>query len=282
LMARGCRVTLQIITTAGDRFPERPVEQFTGKGVFVAELEQALLRGEIDLAVHSLKDLSGAMPPGLALAAVPAREDPRDVMIGRIAPTLAQLPPGARVGTSSLRRRAQLLAMRPDLQVLEMRGNVDTRLRKLEAGQYDAICLAAAGLHRLGWRARITEYLDTAQMLPAAGQGALALQIRADDPATRDAVSSQHHPPTALAVRAERAVLAAFGGGCHIPLGAYAAAADDGVVTLRAVLCSLDGIAIMQADGHGSHPEEVGLTVARTLWARGQHLYPNHQVALES
>jgi hydroxymethylbilane synthase len=279
LTTLGCKVEIVVIKTTGDRFPDRPVDQFTGKGVFVAEIEQALLRGEVDLAVHSLKDLPGEMTAGLALAATPVREDPRDALIGRAAPTLAELPSGARVGTSSLRRRAQLLALRSDLEMQEMRGNVDTRLRKLDEGQYDAICLAAAGLRRLGLAERITEYFDTRGVLPAAGQGSLALQTREDDAETRAAVAPLHDKATGLAVRAERAVLAALGGGCQLPLGVFATV-GDGRITIRAVLCSLDGATLIRAEGEGATPEAVGLQVARELWARGKHLYPGHEVPL--
>ena len=279
LRALGCTVEMVIIKTTGDRFPERPVDQFSGKGVFVAEIEQALLRGEVDLAVHSLKDLPGEMTPGLVLAATPAREDPRDALIGRVAPTLAALPSGARVGTSSLRRRAQLLALRPDLEMLEMRGNVDTRLRKLDEGQYDAICLAAAGLRRLGLTGRITEYFDTRDVLPAAGQGSLALQTREEDAATRAAAAPLHDEATGLAVRAERAVLAALGGGCQLPLGVFAVV-RNGHLVIRAMLSSLDGATLVRAEGDGTSPEEAGLQVARELWARGSHLFPGHEVPL--
>lgn len=279
LTALGCSVELQIIKTTGDRFPERPVEQFAGKGVFVAELEEALLRYEIDLGVHSLKDLPGEMTAGLVLAAVPVREDPRDAIIGRTAPILATLPSGARVGTSSLRRRAQILALRADLEMLEMRGNVDTRLRKLDEGQYDAICLAAAGLRRLGLADRITEYLDIADVLPAAGQGALALQTREDDKETRAAVAPLHDEAASLAVRAERTVLAALGGGCHVPLGVYGVV-REGQVYLRAMLSSLDGVTLIHAEATSVSPEEAGMQVARVLWAQGKHLYPDHQAPI--
>lgn len=279
LRALGCNVEMVIIKTTGDRFPERPVEQFSGKGVFVAEIEQALLRHDIDLAVHSLKDLPGEMTPGLVLAATPMREDPRDVLIGRAAPTLAALPSGARIGTSSLRRRAQLLALRSDLEMLEMRGNVDTRLRKLDEGQYDAICLAAAGLRRLGLAERITEYFDTKDVLPAAGQGALALQTREDDVATRAAVAPLHDEATGLAVRAERAVLAALGGGCQLPLGVFATVLG-GRIAIRAMLSSLDGATLIHAEGQGASPEDTGLQVARELWEHGKPLFPGHQVPL--
>jgi len=275
----GCTVEVVIIKTTGDRFPERPVDQFSGKGVFVAEIEQALLRHDIDLAVHSLKDLPGEMTPGLALAATPVREDPRDALIGRIAPTLAELPPGARVGTSSLRRRAQLLALRSDLEMLEMRGNVDTRLRKLDEGQYDAICLAAAGLRRLGLAGQITEYFDTRDVLPAAGQGSLALQTREDDAATLAAVAPLHDEATGLAVRAERAVLAALGGGCQLPLGVFATV-QDSRIAIRAMLSSLDGATIIRAEANGASPEEVGMQAACELWSRGRHLFPGYEAPL--
>lgn len=269
LTREGWEVSLDIIRTTGDRIADRAFTPSDGKGVFVAEIERALLDHTVDLAVHSLKDLPGEMTAGLMLAAISMREDPRDVLVGRTAPTLAALPAGAVVGTSSLRRRAQLLAIRPDLQLAEMRGNVDTRLRKLDEGQYDAICLAAAGLHRLGLAARITEYLDTALMLPAVGQGALALQTRADDARVAAALQVMHHEPTARAVIAERTVLAALGGGCAIPLGVYAQA-DGPRLTISAVLCSLDGRTIIREHlaGEGD-PAALGTQMAQLLLRRG-------------
>lgn len=268
----GHTVDLQIIKTTGDRLAELPVDRFTSKGVFVAELEQALLRGDIDLAVHSMKDIPGEMADGLTIAVVPPREDPRDVLVGRTASTLAALPHGAWVGTSSLRRRVQLHHMRPDLELIDMRGNVDTRLRKLDEGQYDAICLAAAGLHRLGLNERITEYFNPEQMLSAAGQGALALQTRTDDAEVIAAIMPLHDAATGLAARTERTVLAALGGGCSVPFGVLATVVDDRI-SLTAVLFSPSGDEFLREHLTGADtPEEMGEEIVRRLRANGAHL----------
>jgi hydroxymethylbilane synthase len=269
LTLQGITVTVQIISTVGDRVTDRIILPADGKGVFVSEIEQALLDGTIDLAVHSMKDMPAEMPAELILAAVPVREDPRDVLIiGNGSPTLAALPGGANIGTSSPRRRAQLLAFRPDLRISEMRGNIDTRLRKLEQGEYDAICLAAAGMHRLGLRARITEYLEYTTMLPAVGQGALAVQTRRADKRLCEALTNIHDERSARAVRAERAVLATLGGGCNIPLGVIARV-EGNDITLKAALCNLDGTDIIHAELSSSvmSAEEIGLAVGRRLAA---------------
>lgn len=218
----GLEVAVRTITTRGDVVLDRPLAAIGGKGLFVVEIEAALRRGEIDLAVHSAKDLPARLPADLLLAAFPERADPRDALVTRSGARLAELPPGARVGTSSLRRACQLRRLRPDLVYLELRGNVDTRLRKLRAGQYDAIVLAAAGLARLGRLDEATEILDPADVLPAPGQGALALETRADDPATRRLVAPLDHGPTRLAVTAERAFLARIEAGCDVPVAAWA------------------------------------------------------------
>jgi hydroxymethylbilane synthase len=265
LEALGKTVVLEVIRTTGDRISERNFSPGDGKGVFVAELEHALLEGKIDIAVHSMKDLPGTMPEGLTLGAVPVREDPRDVLVGREAPTLDALPPGARVGTSSLRRRAQLLAARPDLQVADLRGNIDTRLRKLDDGQYAAICLAAAGLHRLGLGERITQYLDMDRMVPPVGQGALAVQARAGDDTMLTTLAAIHDEDTACAVRAERTVLAAFGGGCSIPLGVLATV-EGGGLRLIATLCSPDGTRVIRETLTGiASPEALGGEISARL-----------------
>ncbi|MCG0238080.1 MAG: hydroxymethylbilane synthase [Firmicutes bacterium] len=206
----GVRFAIEIYRTQGDRTQAAgiPLSQVGGKGLFTKELEEALLDGRADLAVHSLKDMPTELPPGLTLGCIPEREDPRDVVIARDGTPLAELPPGAVVGTSSLRRLAQLRRLRPDLEYRPVRGNVDTRLRKLEEGQFDALVMAAAGLHRAGFAGRITEYLDPRVLLPAVGQGALALEIRAGDEEMARLLAPLHHLPTALAVRAERAFMA--------------------------------------------------------------------------
>ncbi len=266
-----CEIT--IIRTTGDRLSEQPVDTLPGKGVFVKEIEQALLANEVDLAVHSMKDLPGEMPEGLTIAAAPPREDTRDVVIGPAGQpvTLATLPHGARLGTSSLRRRAQILARRRDLAVLDMRGNVDTRLRKLDEGQYDAIVLAAAGMHRLGFQARINDYLPSADVLPAAGQGALAIQTRSDDVELIAALEPLRHTPTMLATRAERTVLAELGGGCSIPLGVLATV-DGPRITLRAALCNPASEEIVRERlQEEDTPEAIGRAMAERLRGRAAH-----------
>src|SRR5438128_1517510 len=204
-------IRLEPITTKGDTVQDRPLSEIGGNGVFVRQIEAALIAGRIDLAVHSAKDLPSAIPPDTALAAFLPRADARDVLVSRNGETLAQLPPGARVGTSSPRRMCLLRALRPDLGIEDIRGNVDTRLRKLREGQYDAIVLAAAGLERLGAFDRVTEWLDPAVFIPAVGQGALAVQVRADDEFVLGLVGRLDHQPTSTAVRAERAFLAGIG-----------------------------------------------------------------------
>ena len=218
----GARVELLGMTTRGDQILDRALSKVGGKGLFVKELENALEDGRAHLAVHSLKDMPMELPDGFALGAVLEREDPRDAFVSPRFARLQDLPPGACVGTSSLRRAAQLLALRPDLRIEPLRGNLDTRLRKLDEGHYDAIVLAAAGLKRLGLGARIASLFDTAQMTPAAGQGALGLELRKDATALGRLLSALVHRPSWLAVHAERAVSRALGGSCSVPLAAHA------------------------------------------------------------
>lgn len=220
-------IPLEIITTSGDRFAEASLTKIGGKGLFTKEIEEALLEGRVDLAVHSLKDLPTENPPGLAVAALLAREDPRDALVARDRLRLDTLPSGARVGTSSLRRRSQILARRPDLAVHDLRGNVPTRVKRVEEGRFDAVVIAAAGLRRLGLADRITESIDEGIMLPAPGQGVLGIQVRADDEATLAAVRRLHDPVAAAEATAERAFLSALGGGCLVPVGARAHARGD-------------------------------------------------------
>ena len=212
---------LVLITTSGDRIQDRRLLEAGGKGLFVKELEEALLDGRIDCAVHSMKDVPAELPAGLVIGAIPQREDPRDAVICRTAKGLADLPMGARLGTASLRRQAQALHLRPDLKIEMLRGNVDTRLRRLKQGDFDAIILAMAGLNRLGLQAQVTQLLDPVQAPPAPGQGALALQVRAED-AGAPWLAALHHAPTALAVSAERGALLALEGSCRSAIGAYA------------------------------------------------------------
>src|ERR1035441_8945476 len=261
--ARGHECRLEIIKTTGDKITDVPLAKVGTKGLFTKEIEEALLDGRADLAVHSLKDLATELPEGLVLAAVPEREDPRDAVVGS---KLADLPLGARVGTSSLRRAAQLRQLRPDLQVESVRGNLDTRLRKLDEGQYDAILLAAAGLKRLGWGGRIAEILAPEQMCPAVGQGALAIETRAGF----EGVALLDHPPTHAAVLAERAVLRALGGGCQVPIGAYATV-SEGRVHILAIVAAPDGTQVIRANAEGAAADaaQIGARLADDLLKRG-------------
>lgn len=261
----GQETQLEIIRTTGDRITDVPLSQVgAGKGVFTKEIEEALLDRRIDLAVHSLKDLPTETPAGLTLAAIPEREDVRDAVVGQ---PLAALPAGARIGTSSLRRAAQLRALRRDLAIQSIRGNVDTRLRKLDGGEYDAILLAAAGLRRLGWGARIAEYLEPEVMLPAPGQGALAVETREDGEA-RHICAALDHASSRAAVEAERALLAGLGGGCQVPIGAWGRFAGPRL-RLSAVVLQADGACAIRATADGSDPHALGASLAATLLARG-------------
>ena len=270
--AGGCAVRLQQIRTTGDRLAGMPLAEVGGKGLFVKEIEEALLAGRVDLAVHSLKDVPAELPAGLVLAAFPEREDPRDVLVSRTGAGLDALPEGAVVGTGSLRRQAQLLDGRPDLKVVPIRGNVDTRLRKLDAGEMDAIVLAAAGLRRLGLMGRVTEFLATDRLIPAIGQGALALEVRERDLAGEPGAAARtlDHGPTRAAVSAERAFLRRLGGDCKTPVAAHAEIAG-GRIALRAALASPDGTRVVrgQAAARLSDAEDLGRTLAEEILARG-------------
>ena len=267
LAALGHAVSLRVITTTGDRLQDRRLESVGGKGAFLKEIEEALLAGEVDLAVHSLKDVPTALPAGLSLCAFLERADPRDALVSAGA-RLGELPKGAVVGTTSLRRRALIGALRPDLRLLDLRGNVDTRLLRLREGRFDAVLLAMAGLTRLGRAAEATEALDARSFVPAPGQGAIALECRDADAAVRHAVRPLHHEPTARAVAAERAFLAALGGGCNVPLGAHATHAGA-ELELVAFVASADGREILRGERRGSDPEGLGRAVADDLAARG-------------
>lgn len=258
---------LLIIKTTGDKITDVPLAKVGTKGLFTKELEEALLDNRIDLAVHSLKDMPTELPQGLVLAAVPEREDARDAIVGK---TLDELGAGARVGTSSLRRAAQLKALRPDLQIESIRGNLDTRLRKLDEGLYDSIVLAAAGLRRLGWGDRITQILPVDVMCPAVGQGALAIETRGGSDPAAAVVATLTHEDTLRAVRAERAVLNGLGGGCQVPIGAHARI-KDGRLQLRGVVARPDGskVICLEAEGDAGEPEVVGSQLARDLLAAG-------------
>jgi len=246
---------IEIIKTTGDKITDIALSQVGTKGLFTKEIEEALLAGAIDLAVHSLKDMPTDLPAGLTLAAIPEREDPRDALIGR---ALNHLAAGARVGTGSLRRAAQLRALRPDLQIEDIRGNVDTRLRKLDEGRYDAIVLAAAGLRRLGWENRITELFDPGIMCPAVGQGALAIETRDDGGPGFQAARRLEHAESRARVTAERAVLASLGGGCQAPMGAHAIV-ENQMIEVYALIVSPDGAQMVRQEVQGSVDDAAAL-----------------------
>lgn len=260
----GLEYAIRVIRTRGDQGVR------VGKGLFVKELEKALLMGEIDLAIHSAKDLPVDLPPGLILAAIPARLDPRDALISRDGVELGELPPGARVGTGSPRRRALLLHWRPDVEVVDLRGNLDTRLKKLERGDYQAIVVALCGLMRLGWRGQATEVLKREVFLPAAGQGALGIEIRRDDEETKQLVGPVNHPPSWAEVTAERSFLQAMGGGCRLPLAALGRV-EGRLLNLVGLIASPDGRQVVKEAVCGSpiEAEELGRELAERLSRRG-------------
>lgn len=262
--------TLVEVSTVGDRDAATSLSRIGGQGVFVKEIEAALLDGRVDIAVHSMKDVPTRGTPGLAFGAAPPREDVRDAVVSRTGDPLSALPTGARVGTGSARRAAQLRALRPDLRVLDMRGNVDTRLRRVVEASYDAAVLAAAGLARLGLLERAAEMLPIDAMLPAPGQGALAVQVRENDAATRALAGVIDHSATHSAVRAERAMLATLGGGCLLPVGAYARV-EGGRMTLRAIVAHPSGEPLLRDEltGDAADPEALGAEVARRLLDAG-------------
>ncbi|MBI4313823.1 MAG: hydroxymethylbilane synthase [Candidatus Omnitrophica bacterium] len=269
----GVAAEIVIIKTTGDDLtrgtpdaPERDV-----KGMFVKELEEALLKTQVDIAVHSAKDMPTDLPAGLVLAAVLERRDPRDALIAAGAKTLRDLPVGAKVGAGSLRRQAQIKKIRRDLEFLPVRGNVDTRLRKLEEGQYDALVLASCGLERLGLAGKISERLDVVRMLPAPGQGAIGIEARADRQEILEILKAVNSSATLSAVRAERALLKSLGGGCQIPIGALAIADEMGNLTLDAAVFSPDGLRTIRQKLSGStqEPERIGITLASHLRAKG-------------
>jgi len=271
-LARAAGVGAEIIKirTAGDQFQQGSVAAIGQKGVFIKEIEDALLARSVDLAVHSLKDVPTEIPEGLGLAAIPERNDPRDCLVSRSGARLTALPQGARVGTSSLRRQAQLRRARPDLDVRELRGNVDTRLRRVEEGALDATVLAYAGLRRLKLDARVTEILPPEVMLPAVGQGALAVETRTDDRETRECLAAFDHAETRVSVSAERAVLARLEGGCQVPLGAWGRV-EGGRLVLDACVCAVDGSEVVRdrATGSREQPEELGRALGEKLLAAG-------------
>ena len=255
-------IELVPVRTTGDRILNRQLAEIGGKGLFTKEIEEALLDRRIDLAVHSLKDMETFLPEGLVIDCVLARDDPRDVLVSRAGTGLAELPRGARVGTASLRRRAQLLQRRPDFDIIPIRGNVNTRLAKLQAGEIDALILALCGLQRLGRADVASEILSREQMLPAVGQGVLAIESRDDDSDVRNLVAPLNHPETAFCIAAERAMLAALDGSCRTPIGGLAIIAA-GELVLDALLLSPDGTA--ERRGHVSGPPEIAAALGHEL-----------------
>jgi hydroxymethylbilane synthase len=268
----GRRVAIEIIKTTGDKILDAPLAKIGGKGLFTKEIEDALLEGRVDLAVHSLKDLPTTLPEGLELGAVTEREDVRDALISHDGVSdFASLKQGALIGTSSLRRQAQLLALRPDLKLDDLRGNVGTRLQKVEEGRYDAIILAAAGMSRLGFGGKITERIAPEVMLPAVGQGALGIEIREGDTATREAIQVIAHTKTWRATDAERALLRGLGGGCQVPIAAFATVDDEGGIHLRGLVAAVDGTRIIRGETSGRAEDAVALgdALAQQLLADG-------------
>ena len=266
----GLQVELLPMSTRGDKILDSPLAKVGGKGLFVKELEEALLRNEADLAVHSMKDVPVEFPDGLCLATICQREDPRDAFVSNHFASIDALPSGARVGTSSLRRQCQLRARRPDLQVLDLRGNVNSRLAKLDAGDYDAILLAAAGLKRLGLEERITALLECGESLPANGQGAVGIECRSTDTELLTLLSRLEDQGTRQRVMAERAMNRSLQGGCQVPIGAYAELQGD-ELWLRGLVGSIDGQRILRAEIRGpvSDAETLGEKVAEALIAQG-------------
>jgi hydroxymethylbilane synthase len=260
------QVDIYPVVTKGDRIQDKPLSALGGKGLFVKELERAILSGKADMAVHSLKDMPGELPEGLVIGAVTEREDPRDVFISNRYHSLAELPEGAVLGTSSLRRSVQMLHERPDLNIRTLRGNVDTRLRKLDAGQYDAIILAAAGVIRLGLRDRITAYIPEDICVPACGQGIMAMEIRQNDRELLDMVQTINNREAFAEMKAERAFLKAMGGSCHIPAGMISHCRGSEMTAL-AMTVRPSGKGVQQVKGTGSseHPEELGQRMAKEL-----------------
>ncbi|MDD9819419.1 MAG: hydroxymethylbilane synthase [Nitrospira sp.] len=273
-VAPSVSIRLQTIQTSGDKILDAPLASIGGKGLFVKEIEEALFRGTIDLAVHSMKDVPSVLPEGLAIVCVVAREDARDVLVTRDHLVFHDLPAGATVGTSSLRRQAQLLARRPDLSIVMLRGNVNTRVRKLREGAYTAIVLAAAGLIRLGETHCVTEYLPLEVSLPAIGQGALGMESRADDAFVRELLVPLHDRPTAIAVSAERAFLKRLEGGCQVPIAGHAVV-ENQTVNLEGLVASLDGRCVIrdQIEGPVEEAHALGTSLAnRVLNAGGKQI----------
>jgi hydroxymethylbilane synthase len=266
----GVTVELVRITTTGDRIQRSPLSEVGGKGLFIKEIEEALVRKEVDLGVHSMKDVPAELPEDLEISVFPLREDPRDAFVSEKYISIEELPHGASVGTSSLRRACQLLHLRPDIRVLPTRGNVDTRLKKLESGQFEAIILASAGLRRLGLSHRITQMLSTDLSLPAIGQGALGLEVRKSDHVVQDLIGFLNHGETELTVRAERAFLRELEGGCQVPLAGYGKL-DGDTLELEGMVAELDGRVLIRDKlfGPKEKPEDLGIDLAKKILASG-------------
>jgi hydroxymethylbilane synthase len=270
LRERGHDIEIEIIKTTGDKITDVALAKVGTKGMFTKEIEEALAGGRVDFAVHSLKDLPTEIPPGFEIVAITQRENPRDVFCSSKYASIDDLRQGARVGTSSLRRQAQLRALRPDLEIYPLRGNVDTRLRKLEAGEYDAIILAAAGLNRLGKTELIRQVIPAEIMCPAAGQGALGIEIRAGDSGTRQLLLFLDDATARASTSCERALLNELGGGCQVPIGAFAEVhQDDGRLHLDAIVARPDGTKVLRESGEGTDPAQLGAAVGQTLLKRG-------------
>jgi hydroxymethylbilane synthase len=266
----GIEVEIFGMTTRGDKILDAPLAKVGGKGLFVKELEQGMLEGRADIAVHSLKDVPVELPDGLHLPVILEREDPRDAFVSNDYPSIAELPPGARVGTSSLRRQCQLASRRPDLRIEPLRGNVNTRLAKLDGGELDAVILAAAGLLRLGFAERIRAYLEPEESLPAIGQGAIGIECRSDDERANALIAPLHHGPTAARVSAERALNRRLQGGCQVPIAGHALLDGDRLY-LRGLVGLPDGSRILRAEAQGptNEPVALGEAVAQDLLDQG-------------
>jgi hydroxymethylbilane synthase len=268
LRERGHEVEIEIIKTTGDKITDVALAKVGTKGMFTKEIEEALAAGRVDLAVHSLKDLPTEVPPDFEIAAITQRENPRDVLVSKKHASIKELPQRARVGTSSLRRQAQLKALRPDLEIHPLRGNVDTRLRKLEAGDYEAIILAAAGVNRLGLTALVKQIIPAEMMCPAAGQGALGIEIRNGDEGIRQHLSFLDDIAARQTTTAERALLNKLGGGCQVPIGAFAELRGK-QIHLEGVVAHPDGSLVLRESRDGNDPELLGNEVGETLLSRG-------------
>lgn len=267
----GLPVCLEIIKTTGDKILDVPLAKVGGKGLFTKELEVELLAGTVDLCVHSMKDVPTEVPEGLAIAAMPPRVDARDAIVSGAGYDLDSLPHGARLGTSSLRRRSQVMALRPDLEIVDVRGNLDTRMRKAETGEVDAVILASAGITRMGWANRITHYIEPSQMTPAVGQGAIGIEIREDDGFMRQVCDAINDAETFTCVSAERVVMCSLEGGCQVPIGAYATPVGDGRLRMDAFVGSLDGVTLLRhtLEGAMTRPEALGSAMVERMLEMG-------------